>query len=42
MADEVLARQAVTRAVRTGERFKTAFEAVLETEERQRRRGREG
>ncbi len=32
MANEVLSRQAVARAVRTGERFKTAFEAVLETE----------
>ena len=32
MADEVLARQAVARAVRTGERFKAALDAVLETE----------
>jgi hypothetical protein len=32
LADEVLARQAVTRAVRTGEQFKAALEAVLETE----------
>jgi hypothetical protein len=32
MADKVLERQAVARAVRTGERFKAALDAVLETE----------
>ena len=32
MAEEVLERQAVVRAVRTGERFEEAFEAVLASE----------
>jgi hypothetical protein len=32
MADKVLARQAVASAVRTGERFKAALDAVVETE----------
>ncbi|HSL00307.1 MAG TPA: hypothetical protein VK869_08205 [Rubrobacteraceae bacterium] len=32
MAEEVLERQAVVRAVRTGERFEEALEAVLATE----------
>ncbi len=32
MAEEVLERQALARAVRTGERFEDAFEAVLSTE----------
>ena len=32
MADKVLARQAVASAVRTGERFKAALDAVVEIE----------
>jgi hypothetical protein len=42
MADEVLARQAVTHAVRTGERFEKLRSGPRRAEERQRSRGREG
>ena len=43
MVDEILARQARTRAARTGERLEEALAAILETEAGQRLRNlREG